>query len=730
MGLYDEQIRQRIKADNAGFTRSFAELAGSVMGSAPLTDFDNSALAQNAIELVLKHYKAKLTEIPKNITDFNGQLEYSLNRAGLLKRRVKLTKGWERDAFGAMLGSLTDGTVIALIPGKAGGYTYHDYKTGQSVKVTAKTEINEDAYCFYRPLPARPITIRDFLVYLLSVVRVKDFVWLGMTSLAATLVGLVSPYMTGQLFGNVINAGDVSVLFAAAAVLVSATVSSALIQMVSGMATEHVGQKATVTVGAAMYMRILSLSPKFFKDKPAGEIASRAGQAEALCQLITVGLVVSLFTALFSLVYIGQIFAFAPGLTVPALLIMLATLVLSAVSMFVSMKYNHELMENQAKESGITMSLFSGVQKIKLAGAEKRAFAKWSSFYVKRAKMQYMPPVFIRFGQLFSLLITSAGTLLFYWQAVANDLTVAEYMMFNAAFGLASGAFMQLMGVASTFTSIKTILKTLSPIFAEQPETSEGGLIINRLSGGVELNNISFRYADNMPLILDNLSLKIRPGQYVAIVGATGCGKSTLMRLMLGFETPQKGAVYYDGKDLAKLDKKAFRKFGVGVVLQNGSLFAGDIYSNIVISAPWLTQQEAWEAAEIAGIADDIRAMPMGMHTMISEGQGGVSGGQKQRLMIARAVAGKPKILMLDEATAALDNITQKHVSESLAKLKCTRIVIAHRLSTIKECDRIIMLENGGIVEDGTYEELIAVGGKFADLVERQRLDGLSLKTP
>ena len=236
------------------------------------------------------------------------------------------------------------------------------------------------------------------------------------------------------------------------------------------------------------------------------------------------------------------------------------------------------------------------------------------------------------------------------------------------------------------------------------------------------LSSVYFRYNDTMPYVVDGMSLKIRAGEYIAIVGTTGCGKSTLMRLMLGFETPEKGAIYYDGKDISKLDLHSLRR-NIGVVMQDGSLFQGDIYSNIVISAPQLTLADAWEAAETAGIADDIRAMPMGMQTVISEGQGGISGGQKQRLMIARAVAPKPRVLMFDEATSALDNRTQKQVSDALDKLKCTRIVIAHRLSTIKNCDRILVLDKGHIMEDGTYDELIANNGFFAQLVERQRLD-------
>ena len=260
------------------------------------------------------------------------------------------------------------------------------------------------------------------------------------------------------------------------------------------------------------------------------------------------------------------------------------------------------------------------------------------------------------------------------------------------------------------------------PIMDAEPEVSEGKQVIERISGAIEVSNVSFRSREDMPLILDNLSLKIKSGQYVAIVGETGCGKSTLMRILLGFEKPQKGAVYYNGKDLNTIDLKSLRR-RIGVVMQNGKLFQGDIFSNITISAPQLTVDQAWEAAEMAGIAEDIRRMPMGMHTIISEGSGGISGGQRQRLMIARAIAPRPKVLMFDEATSALDNITQKTVSDALEKLRCTRIVIAHRLSTIRACDRIIYLEKGKIVEDGTYDELIALGGKFAGLVERQRLD-------
>ena len=296
----------------------------------------------------------------------------------------------------------------------------------------------------------------------------------------------------------------------------------------------------------------------------------------------------------------------------------------------------------------------------------------------------------------------------------------SDYYAFSAVCGVLIQTFAVLSDVAVSVGKAKSLSEMAEPFLKTQPEITDNKEVVTELHGNIELNNISFRYSENSPYIINNLSVKINSGEYVAIVGRTGCGKSTLMRILLGFEKPQKGSVYYDGKDMNNLDLSSLRR-RIGTVIQNSGLFQGDIYSNIVISAPHLTVNDAWEAAEIADIADDIRSMPMGMHTFVSEGEGTISGGQKQRILIARAVAPKPKILMFDEATSALDNKTQKKISQSLDKMGCTRIVIAHRLSTIKNCDRILVFAKGHIIEDGSYDELVAKGGYFAKLIERQR---------
>ena len=441
-----------------------------------------------------------------------------------------------------------------------------------------------------------------------------------------------------------------------------------------------------------------------------------------LCSLL-MGMVMSTgLTSLTSLMYITQIFSYTPMLVVPSILITLVTVVFSTVSTLVQIKINKKLMEHEAKESGMSYAMITGVQKIKLAGAEKRIFAKWLNLYSEGAELTYNPPMFIKINTVISTAISLISTIIMYYLAIKSGIDQPSYFAFTAAYGMLSGAFMSLSGVALSAARIKPILEMAEPFLKTEPETSENKEIVTGITGGVELDHVSFRYGEDLPLVIDDLSIKIKPGDYVAIVGKTGCGKSTLVRLLLGFEKPEKGSVRFDGKDINTLDLPSLRK-KIGTVMQDAGLFQGDIYSNIVITAPELTLDAAWAAAEKAGIADDIRAMPMGMNTIIGEGQGGISGGQRQRIMIARAIAPNPKLLIFDEATSALDNKTQKQVSEALDSMGCTRIVIAHRLSTIKHCDRILVVDNGHIIENGTYDELIEKNGYFAELVERQRLD-------
>lgn len=726
MGWFDEQIRQRKQQDDEVFSESFVHMASAVMGEKIAAAIQSQrTITKNAIDEILRYYRVKSREIPDSITEQDDQLEYLLRPYGIMRRTVHLEEGWYKDAIGAMLGVLKDdGRVVALIPGGLSGYSYYDYETGKRKKINAQNQhlLEREAIAFYKPFPLKKMSLGALVKYIMETLSTADILLLAAATLAITLIGLLAPKVNSLLFSTVLPSGSIRMLLALSVFTVAVTCSSVLMRAVKVMFNSRITTKMNMSIEAATMMRVLSLPADFFKQYSSGDLASRTTQVNTLCTMLAETVLSTGMKSVFSLIYIGSIFAYAPGLVVPALLIILVTVLFSLLSAFAKTKITKQAMELDTKESGMTYSLITGIQKIKLSGAEKRAFARWGRLYSQGAKLRYDPPTFLKLNSVISLAISLTGTLVMYWAAVKSGISVADYYAFNTAYGFVSGAFMALSSVALTAAQIKPILEMVKPFFDTVPEVSEDKQVLTRLSGGVELNNVSFRYSDNMPLILDNLSLKIRPGQYVAIVGKTGCGKSTLLRLLLGFEKPQKGAIYYDGKDLEKIDLKSLRRL-IGVVMQNGKLFQGDIYSNIVISAPELTQQDAWEAAELAGIADDIRNMPMGMNTIIAEGSGGISGGQKQRLMIARAIAPKPKVLMFDEATSALDNMTQKRVSESLDALKCTRIVIAHRLSTIRQCDRILFLDGGRIIEDGTYDELIAKDGAFAELVARQRLD-------
>ena len=725
MGWFDEQIKQRIENDDEMFAEAFARMANLVSSEKIITSFsDDRKLAEEAIGDILKYYHVRIREIPDKLKDINEVLEYLLCPAGIMRRTVKLSGDWYQDAIGAMLGTKKDGSIIALLPGGMHGYYYREYSTGKIKKINRKNaeEIDEEAVCFYQPFSLTKLKIPDLLRYLFRQLHTKDYMMILAATGVLTALGLVTPKISHYLYGKVLVYGSRPLLMAVVLTLFCVTLAGSFITVIKGILNTNISTKMNLAVESAVMMRVLSLPVDFFKRFSSGEWANRIGYMNRLCSMIFDAVFSTGLTAVFSLVYIGQVLKFAPTLVVPSIVITLVTICFLLLTSVVQMRITERQMNEAGKESGMVYALINGVAKIKNAGAEKRAFAKWSRQYVNAAEYLYKPPMFLKLNGTIITAISLVGTIVIYYTAIHSGITMADYMAFNSAYGMVSGAFASLAGIVITVSRIQPILKMVTPILETEPEIDTKRQVVTRLRGSIELNNVSFRYQKTMPNVLDNLSLKIRPGQYVAIVGKTGCGKSTLIRILLGFEKPQKGAVYYDGKDINSMDVKSLRQ-KIGVVMQNGKLFQGDIYSNITISAPQLTLEQAWEAAEMAGMADDIRQMPMGMHTIISEGHGGISGGQRQRLLIARAIAPKPRILMFDEATSALDNITQKQVSESLERLKCTRIVIAHRLSTIRHCDRIVVLDQGKIVEDGTYEELLERKGHFAELVERQQVD-------
>ena len=725
MGWFDEQIEFRKKHERELLSDSFENIARSVTGRKTRSTLGAEEDVSDAVSALLRHLGVKEKEVPPGVKGLQDRLDYLLSATGILYREVVLTKGWHSDAMGPMIASLREeGTVIAVLPSEMGGYRYVDPRTGAPVRVTAAEEkrISEEALCFYRPLPTHELHIRDLLRYMMSCLTTWDLAGFGLAALAITLVGTIMPKMNQILMGTVVAYGSTQLLAAVMSFLFFATVGNVLLSIIRALLLSRIRYKLSLNVSAATMMRILTLPASFFKDYSAGELNQYITYMSSLCTTIVDSIFSTAVTGVFSLVYLAQIFAFAPSLVWPSLLVTLLTLAVSILSAAMQMRIDAEKMVYSAKERGLVFSLITGIQKIRLSGAENRAFYKWSQLYTKSAELTYNPPGIIRFSGVLTTAVSLIGTGVMYFVAVRNQVSVADYYAFNASYGYISSAFSALASVALSAASVKPIIGLIKPLLAATPETSETKETVTRLSGGIELSHVTFGYDPESKPLFEDFNLKIPARQYVAIVGRSGCGKSTLVRLLLGFEKPSRGVINYDGKDMQRLDLRSLRRH-IGTVMQDGRLFSGSIFDNIVISAPTLKLQEAWDAAEIAGIADDIRDMPMGMHTILQEGGGTISGGQRQRLMIARAIAPKPKILIFDEATSALDNITQRKVSEALDRMKCTRIVIAHRLSTIRRCDRILVIDGGRIAEDGTYEELIARNGLFADLVSRQQLD-------
>ena len=726
MGWFEEQVKKRKSLDEQTFENSFKALAG--LDKKDPKNVDEVEKRENyAIKQILSYFHHSMVEIPKDLTSFNDKLLFALKQYNLEYHKVELNEDYVPEEKAPLLiFTIINNMPVVLFPLKKNkGYYYKNYETGKKVIFEASFihRLELEAYSFYRPLPVnKKATVKEYIKYISKSIRPIDVVLLILFSAIASGVGLLVPFLTKELTGGVAQSKDMNQFIIVSIYVVAAATGLLLINAIKGFVNSRISIKIEKSVQEATMMRVLTLPASFFKKYNTGELTSRFASVTGLANIIISSVFMTLVSVIMSFAYLFQLIGFAPSLILPVLIILLATSSFTILTSLIQKKYTTRNLRLTSKEAGVTYEMINGIQKIRLSGSEKRIFAKWARSYSQATKVRYNPPLILRLAPAISLLITLIGNVVIYYIAAANNIDVGSYMAFVSSYGVLSAAFSSLTQVVSVISTIQPLFDMARPILETQPENNQGKLQIKSIKGDIELKDISFKYTSTGPLILDNLSLKIKQGEYLAIVGQTGCGKSTLIRLLLGFEKPLSGEITVDGVNIEDIDLTSLRR-KIGTVMQNGTLFHADIFSNIIISSPGLKEEDAWEAAEIANIANDIREMPMGMKTVISEGQGGISGGQKQRIMIARAIVHKPKILIFDEATSALDNKTQKSISESINKLNCTRIVIAHRLSTIKNADRIIMLEKGHIIEEGSYQELIDKKGRFAELVERQRLD-------
>lgn len=639
-------------------------------------------------------------------------------------REITLEERWYKTDVGAVLVASRDRALFyACTPKKSGGYVAYDPQTGKNYNVNsafAEKNFGHSGYMCYRPFENKKLSLRDMIIFASRSIQPRDFMGLLLTTLACALIGLFIPTLNQMLYDTFIPIGASNALIQVCYVILAFMMGNLLFSIVKNLANFRITSRITYDIQSAAYDRLFNLPESFFRQYDSGDLAQRViGMGNFVNSLI--GLIMSgIMTLIFSVVYLIRMLSYSKSLTGAAAAMVLIYAAVMAVLSLKNFKYEQKSMELNGKVSAVILQLLSGIAKIRVAGVEDRALYEYLKPYTKLKENEIRSDRIELLASTVSIAVNTIFSVVLYTLMLkaGGGISVGVFIAFSSAFGSFSSSVLSLIQNLISANYIKPYYERIKPIIETLPETNDSKELPGEISGDIELSNVSFAYGDSEP-VLKGISLHIRRGEYIGIVGPSGCGKSTLLKLLLGFEKPSAGKIYYDGRDIERIDKRELRK-KLGVVLQNGKLMSGSIYENITITAPNATYTDVTDVVEKVGLKEDIDNMPMGLHTVLSEDCSAISGGQQQRILIARAIVGRPQILYFDEATSALDNVTQSMVCESLDKLNVTRVVIAHRLSTIINCDRIIVINNGCIVEQGSYQELMENRGLFYELASRQ----------
>lgn len=713
-------LRQMQKAGRNALANGLGTLASALSKSAKMN-------ARSHEETPLRRACAAAVaplglEIAPAVGEGSEESLIELARASNLRvRRVTLAGPWWR-SDGAPMVAFREGRPVALVPTGRGGYRIADDDGERLVTDEVALSLSPEAFHLYRPLPSKPLRGLDLLRFGLEGSG-REMAFAFVVGIGLALLGLIPPEINGVIFSEVIPQAERGRMIQLFAILVSVALSSGLLRFAQGISFLRTETTLDHDVSVGLWDRILHLPVAFFRETTAGDLANRALGLYMLRNVASMAVKTILIQSVFVVFFLGQSlwYDWKLGLAGLGCLVVLGALMV-AVNIF-QLRFQRKMTALQNRLSGLTFQILTGIAKIRVAGAEERSFSRWADLFGRQRTLgteaRRLENGLNTVVALFPMVTTMAILyVLIRWSAVDGAYDTGRFMAFWSAFGALQSAFFQVVSSTTSTLNVLPLAENLSPILETEPETGELRTDPGEITGCIDLDRVTFRYRSDGPPVLTDLSLHVEPGEFVAVVGPSGAGKSTLIRLLLGFDQPESGSVFYDNKDLAELDLRKMRG-QIGVVLQGGGLLPGDIASNVRCSRP-LSKEQVEEALKLAGMQEDLAAMPMGVHTVITEGANTISGGQRQRLLIARAIAGKPRVLIFDEATSALDNRTQAMISRSLENIEATRIVVAHRLSTIIGADRILVLDGGRLVEEGTYDDLLSRDGLFAELVRRQ----------
>jgi NHLM bacteriocin system ABC transporter ATP-binding protein len=641
-------------------------------------------------------------------------------------RRIELREGWHRRDGGPLVGFLAENeSPVALLPAGPRAYEIHDVVAGrvQPVNAANARAVGATAFMFYRCLPDRPLCGLDLARFACRGIW-RDVAAVGLLGAGGGILSLLTPVAIGHLFDSVIPGVEHGQLLQLTLGLIVAAFAAGSFQVSRNLAMIRVKHRSGDAVQAAVWERLVNLPARFFAGYTAGDLGTRAMGVEAIMEALSASAISTIVSSAFSLLALVLLFLYSPPAALAGTGLVLVVLTVIVVCGVLQVRYQKHIEEGRGRLAGMLLQFMNGIAKLRVAASEDRAFAQWAGRFAGQRRLEVRSRVISNNLSVFVSTFPVVCTMVIFVLVAgagggAAAMTTGAFLAFMSAFATLLTGMMQLGSTAVGVLNVVPIWQRLRPILQAAPEIDPNKADPGPLRGRIEVSRLSFRYEADGPQVLDNVTFDAEPGEFIALVGPSGSGKSTLLRLLLGFEQPDSGSIAYDGFDAAGLDPWRLRR-QLGVVLQNGDLLPGDIFTNIVGSAVDLTLNDAWEAARHAGLDKDIEQMPMGMHTVITEGGGTLSGGQRQRLMIARALVTRPRIVFFDEATSALDNPTQAIVTESLDRLRATRVVIAHRLSTIINADRIFVLDGGRLVQSGTYADLVERPGLFQELVKRQ----------